>query len=337
MAGRAGRPQYDPYGEAIIADAPNPIIAQQYIRGKPENVESKLWNERALRIHTLATIVSGYARNHRELIEFFSKTFGARSARIIITQNLITKTIKKLIEMNMIKNHEKEYEPTLLGISVSRLYIDPLTANIILRGLSIKSSVSDIYYLMLIALTPDFDRVRIFRFSQLYDEAIALAESREIPPPPDELGIEDISLNSWLRAYKIARILYDWINEVDEDTIIENYGIGLGDLVNMIDTAVWLAYAAAKICKTVNLIQHSQKLEKIYLRIEKGVKEDALDLVKIRGIGRVRARILINAGIKTVEDLLHTPKSKLISLPYFGEHIVEEILNNAKQVISKEG
>jgi len=39
----------------------------------------------------------------------------------------------------------------------------------------------------------------------------------------------------------------------------------------------------------------------------------------------VRARILIEHGIKTIEDLAKTPKKRLATLPTFGPKIAEEI------------
>ncbi len=337
MAGRAGRPQYDPYGEAIIADAPSPQVALRYIRGRPENVESKLWNERALRIHVLATIVSGYANRFRELIEFFSKTLGAQSARIVLAHHLIATTIRRLQAMEMVAQSGDEYRVTPLGEIVAKLYVDPLTASIVIRGLRERPVVPELYYLTLIAMTPDFERVRVYRYSQLYEEALELANAGDIPPPPDELGIEELSADDWLRAYKIARILYEWINEVEEDTIVERYGIGLGDLSNIVDTATWLTYAAARICTVLGMEQHAKVLNVLSVRIENGVREDAVELVKVKGIGRVRARILINAGIRTLRDLVSTSRTKLISLPYFGEKIVEEILKSAREILAGRG
>ncbi|MCX6767728.1 MAG: hypothetical protein NTY90_03300, partial [Candidatus Micrarchaeota archaeon] len=41
-----------------------------------------------------------------------------------------------------------------------------------------------------------------------------------------------------------------------------------------------------------------------------GVKEELLELCRIRGVGRVRARRLWNAGIKTAEEFRAAPKEK---------------------------
>lgn len=337
MAGRAGRPGLDPYGEAVIVDA-EPRIAARYIDGSPEAVESRLWSDRALRIHILASIASGYARTSGEVVKFFSRTFGASGARILIAQRMILDTISKLEEMSMIRREGSELIATELGEIVTKLYVDPLTAHIIERYLSTESngSPSDLYYLTLIAMTPDFERVRVSRYRVLEDEALALADEGEVPQPPTALGIEAVGWDAWLRAYKIARVLHAWISEVEEDTIVETYGIGVGDLMNMVDTATWLTHAAARICRVLGLDNHASRLEILALRVEHGVKEDAIDLVRVRGVGRARARVLINAGIRSVEQLARESPARIARLPLFGEKVAKQVIEAARELVARE-
>jgi len=336
MAGRAGRPGFDPYGEAIIADAPNERAARSYIEGSPEPVESQLWSPRALRIHLLASIASGYVRNYRDILEFFSKTLGASGARIIIAQSLIRTTLESLSRMGMLTKESGEYRPTELGTLVSRLYIDPLTAHLIIEILRDRpaSELSELFYLTTIAMTPDFERVRVTRYKELIQEAQALADAGEIPPPPSELEVE-IDDFAWLRAVKIAMILHSWINEVEEDKIIELYGIGMGDLANIIDTATWLIHAASRVCSTAGLSDHARELEVLTLRVEKGVKRDVVELAKIRGVGRVRARALYNAGYRTIEDVARADPRRLSAIPSIGPRIAEEIIKSARELLAR--
>jgi len=327
MAGRAGRPQFDPYGEAIIVDAP-PAEARKYITSQPEPVLSKLWNERALRIHVLATVVSGYARTIEEVVSFFSKTFGAQDYRFILSRGKIVKVIDELSEMGMLTRNGY-LVPTALGEAVSRLYIDPLSADRIVKVLKEFDEVDDIFYLHLIAYTPDFNRVRITRYAELEDEAIYLANEELIPRPP----LSDVEFEEWLRAYKIARILEAWINEVDEDSIVNSFGIGPGDLAAIVDTASWLLNAAATICRVASLEKHFRKLHILARRVENGVKEDLLELVKVKGIGRVRARVLANRGIKTIEMLAAASPTKIAVLPGFGERVARKVIEEARKLL----
>ena len=81
MAGRAGRPGKDSYGEAItIAKSFDELddIREKYILGKPENIYSKLAVEPVLRTYILSLIASGFVNNESSLIDFFGKTFWAK-------------------------------------------------------------------------------------------------------------------------------------------------------------------------------------------------------------------------------------------------------------------
>lgn len=81
--------------------------------------------------------------------------------------------------------------------------------------------------------------------------------------------------------------------------------------------------------------EHSKNLEILSMRVEKGVKEDVIELTRIRGIGRVRARILANMGIKTIQDLLNIPEKRLAELPTFGEKTAKMIIEEARRVLNK--
>ncbi len=330
MGGRAGRPQYDPYGEVVIADVPTPTEGRKYIYGKVENVTSALTNLRSLRIHLLASIASGYVGSKRELDEFFSKTLAFNSPTFLISRTGIHRVIDELISMKMLESNGSEYRPTVLGIAVSKLYIDPLTAKIIIKCLDGVDGVKDLYYLHLISITPDFSRVRVTGYGKLEDDALSLSDLGLIP---DVGQVREVNYEDWLRGFKIALILNDWINEVDEDTIVRKYDIGLGDLLTITDTGSWIAHAAGVICRTVDLKTHGKRLEVLARRIDVGVKEDALELTSIKGIGRVRARILVEGGFKTLGDLARADPARLARLPTFGDKLANEVVSQANELI----
>jgi helicase len=78
MAGRAGRPRFDPYGEVIILGSkPKRLVenAFDYIKGEPEDISSKLSSEGILEGHVLSLIVSKTARTSEEILHFLQHTF----------------------------------------------------------------------------------------------------------------------------------------------------------------------------------------------------------------------------------------------------------------------
>lgn len=323
MAGRAGRPRYDQVGESIIIDAPSLSEGLRYIYSKPEYVDGRLFNERSLRIHVLSTIVSREASNVKDIATLLKNTFSVVKSPSVDVDKSVEGVLSLLRELNMISGPSEDLKPTPLGKITSYSYIDPLTVDIFIKH---KPRVfSELYVLHLVALTPDFTRVNVYIPNRLLISAEETAESYLasgliMPDTSDYYDHED-----WLRGFIYAITLHDWINEKSEDEILERYGLGPGDLYNMKDTASWITHALSKISGIIGDISHHRKLSELSQRLDKGVKADALELASLKYIGRVRARILIEHGIKTLEDLAKTPRNTLTRLPSFGPRIVDEI------------
>ncbi len=328
MAGRAGRPQYDPYGEAVVADVKSDEEGWRYVRGRPEDVSSSLISERAMRIHVLSLIASGDAGSMRSLLDIMKGTLAYRQLGEEVGEDSVTYTLEELIDMGMVGVNGVKLSPTRLGACVSRLYLDPLTAVVVIGELKGTSEdVPPTYYFTLIAMTPDFSRVRVVGYRRFEEEANAALEYGHIPGPVVGVGYFE-----WLKAYKVARILHEWIDEVPEDQILERYGIGSGDLGTLTETAEWLTYASARLCWTAGLAGHSRKLFLLSKRVKYGVKEDLLELTSVRGIGRVRARVLYSAGIKSVSELAKANPARIAALPGFGRRIAKEVVEEARKI-----
>jgi ATP-dependent DNA helicase len=60
------------------------------------------------------------------------------------------------------------------------------------------------------------------------------------------------------------------------------------------------------------------EIYKLRIRIKYGIKEELSSLVQLRGIGRIKARSLYNAGITDLTALANTPESKLSAIPKIG-------------------
>ena len=328
MAGRAGRPQYDDLGEAIIIDARDLKEGFKYINSPPEPVLGKMFTERSLRVHVLSSIVSGEARTISELVELFKYTFSAQyCGDVEFLRRRVEEAVSVLVESNMISTVGEKLVPTLLGRVTSYTYLDPLTVVLYLKLRP--ESYSDFYILHLIALTPDFKRSSVYVSERVLSRYEDLVEIFKHKTPPTSSDFYDY--DEWLVGLVYASVLYDWINERTEDDILESYMIGPGDLYNIKDTASWIISALAKVERVLGNLELAKKLYTLAVRVENGVREDAVELVSLRFIGRARARILIQHGIKTLRDLAKTPRKKLLSLPTFGPRVVDEIYAQLKE------
>jgi helicase len=80
FCGRAGRPKYDKFGEAILiarTEDEQDYLMKNYVMAEPERIWSKLGAEKVLRPHVLATIATRFATSEEGLMRFFAKTFYA--------------------------------------------------------------------------------------------------------------------------------------------------------------------------------------------------------------------------------------------------------------------
>ncbi|WP_049979679.1 ATP-dependent DNA helicase [Halolamina rubra] len=139
MMGRAGRPGLDPYGEAVLLASNNDTkeeLFERYIDGEPEPVRSKLAAEPALRTHLLATVASGFANTREEILEFLDNTLYAVQSAGNAQLESVTDTVLNYLDANEFVDRDGDtITATEIGHTVSRLYLDPMSAAEIIGGL----------------------------------------------------------------------------------------------------------------------------------------------------------------------------------------------------------
>ncbi|MHA1711985.1 MAG: DEAD/DEAH box helicase [Candidatus Freyarchaeota archaeon] len=329
MAGRAGRPKYDAVGEAVLiakSEREKSFLLKEYVNGKAEKVESKLSSERALRIHSLSVIASEQPLREEELVNFFGETFYAwqRGGCLQIIPTL-KDVLSFLLENGFIKMGDGMIESSVLGKRVSELYVDPLSAVKIVKGLKCEKEISEIGYLHLICSTPDMPQLYLVRKDYVFlHRFVEENEDLFLTSIPD-CDADPVEYEWFLSEVKGALLLKEWIDERGEDQIVERFDVGSGDIYRIVESAEWLTYATCEIAKVLGMHDKLSFLRELRERIKYGVKKELLNLVSLEGVGRVRARILFNAGIKSPGDLEKTPVERLASLPTIGENLARKM------------
>ena len=100
----------------------------------------------------------------------------------------------------------------------------------------------------------------------------------------------------------------------------------------MAETADWLVYCLNELSKLVERADLLEEISILRKRISYGIKEELVQLVQIRGIGRVRARRLYDHGIKSIADLKSIPVNKLAEIDKIGPTIADNIKSELKKV-----
>jgi helicase len=325
MAGRAGRPKYDKFGECIVianSERQASWIMDNYIRGVPEPIISKL-NYKDLGSLILAHVSISKISSESDIINLFDKTLFAHQQ--IVPNQALHESLEYLMSAGFIKKLKNgKYETTELGRLVSKLYISPHTAEDFIKNIPYIRNERDLT-LPLIALASTSEDIDPKLSSNSSDES-------EINFVLDnEPGLlRYINSDTYQRSFLG---LYAWVNEFSEQEILDKYRIDPGDLFRLTDSAEWLIHSYLHLGLLYGL--SANKFESSLLRIRKGVKGELVELAKIEKIGRKRARALYNAVIKTINDIYQTDTDNISKIRGIGTVLAIEIVNEAKKLIAK--
>lgn len=352
MAGRAGRPSFDPWGEAITiakSSSDKEDIFFNYINAENEDIYSKLAVEPVLRTYLLSLISSRYVKTKDEIVDFFSKTFWAYQYKDMEKLKMIMDRMLDLLEewgfiisKNMNSNSENQesknsdtedvidgfvsadsltktsnnkYRATNLGQRVAELYLDPYTANQLIVAMN-KTLDIDVTLFSILHMISNTLEIRPLlnvkvKDEDIINELLAYHEDNFLIEEPSAFDFEH---DEFLKSVKTASFMFDWCNEMDEQFLLDKYGIRPGEIRAKLDRADWLLYSCVELSKILSLNELNRFLFKARFRLKNGVKEELLPLLKLKGVGRVRARKMFSNGLKTLGDLKKIDIRSLVSI-----------------------
>jgi helicase len=325
MCGRAGRPRYDPYGEAILlakSEDERQFLMDNYLLSAPEDIYSKLGSEPVLRSHILATIATTTASSRDALMDFMNSTFFAHQTSMVGLEEAADHVLGFLESEGMVRTQDHRLQATFFGRRVSDLYIDPLTAVKLRDALrEFRPGASYFGLLHAVCSSPDMMTMYLKRSDyQWVEELLLTREDDLLIKPPEDLDQYEF----YLAELKTACSLDDWVQEMEEDDLLKKYGLGPGDLRNKVDVGEWLVYSMRELANIFNKDAYPL-LTELMTRIRYGVKHDLLDLVRLRGIGRARARSLYNHGVRSVDSLREMDVVKLARVPKIGDALAQNL------------
>ena len=249
MAGRAGRPDFnDEFGEAICMaknqDEADEIV-EKFIHAPPEKIYSKLAVEPVLRTYCLSLVATKFCKSKKTLIEFFEKTFyGHQYGDMQEIENIIEKILGYLEEWEFIKYSGQandfvtasdlgsdKLEATKLGERVAQLYLDPYTAHFIITCLrrATQKIHDEFSYIQMACSTLELrplNSVRVKEVEFIEAELGELSDKLIVYEP----SIFEPEYDDFLKSMKTTLALVNWMNEKNEDDILEEFNIAPGEL-----------------------------------------------------------------------------------------------------------
>ena len=242
------------------------------------------------------------------------------------------------------------YSATPLGERVSQLYLNPITGRMLRDGLGHAMAtltgedqyrqVSPLSLLHLVSCTPDF--LPLWPRKGDYDaiQAAIHGHEREFLTRAVDLDEE--------RRMKGVLVLQSWSEEYRIDQIEEEWGVQPGDLRGRVEIAEWLLYATRRILAededltTMDRASHRtlvEAVDEIHRRVRYGCKTDLLGLVALRGVGRTRARQMVDLlGVSNAADIAELTErdmQRLSDLRGWSPRLVEGIMNTASHAVKR--
>jgi len=224
---------------------------------------------------------------------------------------------------NLGKPNEEKIQATQLGKRVSELYLDPLTARALLDRLqNLNHTKTSFSLLQMVSHTLEMRpllTVKVKEQDKIQEELV----KRYDLLLQEEPSAFDPEYDDFINSIKTALFFEGWIDEKDEDYLLETFDIRPGEIKVKLDRADWLLYAAEELAKIHAWHEHTKEIAKLRIRIKHGAKEELLPLLKLKGIGRVRGRRLFAHGLKDLGDI---KKADLTSLSQIlGKAVAEDI------------
>ncbi len=224
--------------------------------------------------------------------------------------SIIPKSVKNQYILNylfekglLIQNDDGTIKSSQFGKLIIRLYLYPVS------GVMIRDKL---------------ENVEINTFKDLIKEAydVLKAEGR-------------------VRNHKLFEPLLEWADEEPIEQILEKYNIMAGDLYSVRDNLERIITFIGIIASNLStngfdmqdkLTKVAEMSETLGIRLHHGIGEDLFDLVlRLNDVGRVRARILHNAGYHTASQVKKERPYVLNQRTGLGINLCKKIINNLKK------
>lgn len=309
--GRAGRPGYDACGVGVLVartEDEKEMLEEMYINQESEPINSQFSDE-IIEEQVLATVVSG-VRSREGVSDFLENTLYFHQGGSIDIDGVL-----RSLDANGFVSVNEIVKPTLFGSLTSRLYITPNTALILKCGIERLSGTG----------ASDFDLIELLcRCDEM--PAVSLKQDAvEDFTTADEMAYETGS----------AAVLNAWINELSYREIHEKYGVYPGEVHSLASAGEWVCYAAGRISDYLHS-DLSKKFDVLEKRIRSGIRSELINLISIKGIGRVLARRLHSAGYRTAADIIRADEGELAKIFGIGKKKAGKIKEEVKHLAYEE-
>ncbi|XP_024169344.1 DExH-box ATP-dependent RNA helicase DExH14 [Rosa chinensis] len=308
MMGRAGRPQFDQHGKAVIlVHEPKKSFYKKFLY-EPFPVESSLREQ--LHNHINAEIVSGTICHKEDALHYLTWTYlfrrlmfnpayygldntDAESLSSYLSR-LVQNTLEDLEDSGCIKMSEDSVEPMMLGSIASQYYLSYLTVSMF--GSNIGSDTSLEVFLHILSAASEYDELPVRHNEENYNEA--LSERVRYKVDKDRLDDPHVKANLLFQAHfsQLELPITDYVT----------------DLKSVLDQSIRIIQAMIDICANSGWLSSSVTCMHLLQMVMQGLwfDEDS-SLWMLPCMNVELAESLGKRGIFHIQQLLELPKATL--------------------------
>jgi len=319
MAGRAGRPGYDPRGDVYILLPESQEDKHRERLQNPAHIESKLLDNlgghyKTLAFHIVSEIHHGGIKTKDDVTDWYKRTLAHFQAKGL-DDSIVDSTMELLLKYGVIKEEDGIYKVTVVGTVSSMFYYSPFDVADLRRNFvalfKANKENDDLYVSMALA---NVDSMRM--------GIVSKAEREEFGPFMNRVQKEfgrDEYMETAIKGgfcYNAAMTGGNPGNVASVARMLQWDFPRLGQVLSALDTLG---------CKW-NKANYFKELQ---ARVAYGVSSHLIPFVKLPDIGKVRAERLWSVGFRSVKDMIADPEKVRIALNMKADKILD-ILNAAK-------
>lgn len=308
MMGRAGRPQFDQHGKAVIlVHEPKKSFYKKFLY-EPFPVESSLREQ--LHVHINAEIVSGTICHKEDAVHYLTWTYLFRRLTVnpayyglegtgpeILSSylsRLVQNTFEDLEDSGCIKMSDDSVEPMMLGSIASQYYLSYMTVSMF--GSNIGPDTSLEVFLHILSAASEYDELPVRHNEENYNEAL----SKRVQYAVDKNRLDDphVKANLLFQAHfsQLELPISDYVT----------------DLKSVLDQSIRIIQAMIDICANSGWLSSSITCMHLLQMVMQGLWFDKdSSLWMLPSMNDDLASLLNKGGIFTVQQLLDLPKANL--------------------------
>lgn len=310
MMGRAGRPQFDQHGKAVIlVHEPMKSYYKKFLYD-PFPVESSLRDR--LHDHINAEIVSGTICHKEDAVHYLTWTYlfrrlgenpayyGLELDKTTLDEylsSLVQNTFEDLEDSGCIKVTENSVEPLMLSSIASQYYLSYMTVSMF--GSNLESDTSLEVLLHILSAASEYDELPVRHNEDIKNEAL----SEKVPLPVDKHSLDDphVKANLLFQAHfsQVEMPISDYVT----------------DLKSVLDQSIRIIQAMIDICANSGWLSSTVTCMRLLQMVMQGLWfERDSSLWMLPSMTTELFNLLSNRGFLDVQKLLDCPKGRLLAL-----------------------